>query len=114
LAGQAAAYGTSSGIGAYLGSREDGIGLQGGAIAGLALKYGKGRIDEKVANNVGKLLVSRDPAVLDKLTKMAAKDSKVLEVLRVLNAQAPKLSGLISGQQAPATEMPPLTITRAP
>jgi len=76
----------------------------------VALKYGKGKVDEKVANKVAQILVSKDPNDLSKLTEMAAKEPKVLEVVRTLNAHLPKVAGAMGAKQ----ELEPLTIRRGP
>jgi hypothetical protein len=110
LAQQGAAYTTASGLGAFIGGSDASIGTAGGALAGVALKYGKGKVDERVATSVANLLVSKDPKVLEKLTAMAAKEPKVLEVVRTLNAHIPKIAGVIGAKQ----ELPPLTIRRGP
>jgi len=107
---QAASYTTASGLGAYVGGSNADIGTAGGALAGVALKYGKGKVDEKVANKVAQILVSKDPNVLSKLTEMAAKEPKVLEVVRTLNAHLPKVAGAMGAKQ----ELEPLTIRRGP
>lgn len=118
---QIAEYGLASGAGAGLGSFQDAASP--GAIAGIMLKAGKGRIDSKVAEEVAKILTSRDPKLLKKLTDMAAKDSKVVDSLRILQNETPLFSNkaaILSGEAgaAAADQGAPqpreLTIKRGP
>lgn len=114
IAQQAASYGTASGLGAYLGYGENGVGVQTGALAGLALRYGKGQINEKVANEVAKILTSRDPNMLSRLLAMAAREPAVARVMKTLNEQAPKIAGLIAGKTGNAKERQPIDDLRKP
>lgn len=118
---QIAEYGLASGAGAGVGSFQDAASP--GAIAGILLKAGKGRVDSKVAEEVAKILTSRDPKLLQKLTEMASKDSKILQSLRVLQNETPLfpnkaaiLSGGIGEVAADQGKPQPkeLTIKRGP
>jgi hypothetical protein len=95
---QIAEYGLASGAGAGIGSFGDATSP--GAIAGVLMKAGKGRVDSKVAEEVAKILTSRDPELLRKLTKMAEKDQNVVKSLRVLQNETklfPNKAATLSG-----------------
>ena len=118
---QIAEYGLASGAGAGIGSLQDATSP--GAMAGILLKAGKGRIDSKVAEEVAKVLTSRDPKLLQKLTEMASKDPKVVQSLRVLQNETPLfpskaaiLSGAAGKVAADQSDSQPkeLTIRRGP
>ena len=61
-----------------------------GSIAGLMVRAAKGKVDANVAREVAKILVSRDPALLDQLVSMSAKNPKILQTLRTLQNDVPK------------------------
>lgn len=116
---QIAEYGLASGAGAGIGSFQDATSP--GAVAGILLKAGKGRIDSKVAEEVAKILTSRDPKLLQKLTEMASKDPKVVQSLRVLQNETPLfpskaaiLSGGVGAMAADQGKPKELTIKRGP
>ena len=118
---QIAEYGLASGAGAGVGSFQDAASP--GAIAGILLKAGKGRIDSKVAEEVAKILTSRDPKLLQKLTEMATKDPKVVDSLRILQNETPLFknkaailsggAGAVAADQGTSTPRE-LTIRRGP
>jgi hypothetical protein len=69
------------------------------ALAGIALRAGKGQADARVAKEVAKILTSRDPDVLAKLTAMAAKEPKTLPVLRALEKGIGKTAAVTGAQK---------------
>ena len=92
---QLAEYGLAGGAGAaYAGSF-----YSPEALAGLALRAGKGQADARVAKEVAKLLTSKDPDVLAKLTAMAVKEPKTIPVLRALEKGIGKAGGAIAAKQ---------------
>jgi hypothetical protein len=82
------AYGAA---GAYAGSGEDMTSP--GALAGLAVRAAKGKIDANVATQVARLLSSRDPAVVERITQMAARNPQALQTLRTLHNTIGKFAG---------------------
>jgi hypothetical protein len=68
--------------------------LTAGAIAGAGLKWGKGRLDEKLAAHIGKLLSSNDPGKITLLIKTASQSPKYMQTLRALSQSL--------GQETPA------------
>jgi hypothetical protein len=70
--------------GAAAGTAFGGVPYSPEALAGIALRAGKGQADARVAKEVAKLLTSKDPDVLAKLTAMAAKEPKTIPVLRAI------------------------------
>ena len=69
------------------------------ALAGLALRAGKGQADARVAKEVAKLLTSKDPDVLAKLTAMAVKEPKTIPVLRALEKGIGKGAGVLAAKK---------------
>ena len=92
---QLAEYGLAGGAGAaYSGN------LYGPeALAGIALRAGKGQADARVAKEVAKLLTSKDPDVLAKLTAMAVKEPKTIPVLRALEKGIGKGAGVLAAKK---------------
>ena len=73
--------------------------LSTGALAGVLLRAGKGKVDTQMATEVAKLLSSRDPAVLQRLTQMTIKNPGITDALRgVHNAMFSGQRALISGK----------------
>lgn len=123
-------YGIATGAGTAIGGLEDQKTL--GGVAGMLLKAGKGRVDARIANEVAKVLISRDPAILSKLMQMAGREPQVVQLLRTVQNQPgvikqiadqmkssgfdySKVRGVAAGLEgAPdqSTEAPPLTIHR--
>jgi hypothetical protein len=69
------------------------------ALAGIALRAGKGQADARVAKEVAKLLTSKDPDVLAKLTAMAVKEPKTIPVLRALEKGIGKGAGVLAAKK---------------
>ena len=69
------------------------------ALAGVALRAGKGQADARVAKEVAKLLTSKDPDVLAKLTAMAVKEPKTIPVLRALEKGIGKGAGVLAAKK---------------
>jgi hypothetical protein len=55
-----------------------------GALAGAATRFGKGKLDEKLASHIGKILASNDPGKIVLLVKTASQSPKYLETLRAI------------------------------
>jgi len=71
-----------------------------GGMAGLLLRAGKGKIDVSVANEIAKILVSRDPAMLERVSGMAIKNPAIIDALR--NVQEKAIRGVFSGEKSVA------------
>jgi hypothetical protein len=80
LAEQALYGGVGAGAGAYGGEYLKSASI--GGMAAILLREGKGKIDASVSNEIAKILVSRDPAMLGRVSALAGKNPKVTEVLR--------------------------------
>jgi len=80
LAEQALYGSVGAGAGAYSGEDMKSASL--GGVTALLLRAGKGKIDASVSNEIAKILVSRDPAMLGRISALAGKNPKVNEVLR--------------------------------
>jgi hypothetical protein len=92
---QLAEYGLAGGAGAaYSGSF-----YSPEALTGIALRAGKGQADARVAKEVAKILTSKDPNVLEKLTAMAVKEPKTIPVLRALERGIGKAGAAFAGQK---------------
>jgi hypothetical protein len=85
--------------GAATGTAFGGVPYSPEALAGIALRAGKGQADARVAKEVAKILTSRDPDVLAKLTAMAAREPKTLPVLRAIEKGIGKGAGVIAAQK---------------
>lgn len=92
---QLAEYGIAGGAGAAYSGNFYGP----EALAGIALRAGKGQADARVAKEVAKLLTSKDPDVLAKLTAMAVKEPKTIPVLRALERGIGKAGAAFAGQK---------------
>ena len=92
---QLAEYGIAGGAGAAYSGNFYGP----EALAGLALRAGKGQADARVAKEVAKLLTSKDPDVLAKLTAMAVKEPKTIPVLRALEKGIGKGAGVLAAKK---------------
>jgi hypothetical protein len=55
-----------------------------GAAAGSFAKYGKGKIDERLARRVGEMLASRDPQAVKRLVSLASRYPKYLDAARAI------------------------------
>lgn len=84
--------------GAAAGTAFGGVPYSPEALAGIALRAGKGQADARVAKEVAKLLTSKDPDVLAKLTAMAAKEPKTIPVLRALEKGIGKSGAVLAAQ----------------
>lgn len=103
LAGGAATYG---GVSAY---NLDPMSVGQSVIAG-ALIAGNRRIDQRVAREVGRLLASNDPQLLQRGFRIVSNNQQMMDALRGVY---PRL-GAVSGQNAPAGLLPSGTVpTRA-
>jgi hypothetical protein len=90
------AYGAA---GAYAGSGED---LSSpGALAGLAVRAAKGRIDAATATQVARLLTSQDPAVVNRIVQMASRNPDALNTLRTLHNTIGRGAGVTAAQTTP-------------
>jgi hypothetical protein len=69
------------------------------ALAGIMLRAGKGQADARVAKEIAKLITSKDPDVLAKLTAMAAKEPKVIPALRALDQGIGKGAGVLAAKK---------------
>jgi len=86
------------GTGAGFAAGEDMKSASIGGMAGLLLRAGKGKIDVSVANEISKILVSRDPAMLERVSQMAVKNPAIIDALR--NVQEKAVRGVFSGEKA--------------
>jgi hypothetical protein len=85
--------------GAAAGTAFGGVPYSPEALAGIALRAGKGQADARVAKEVAKILTSKDPDVLAKLTAMAAKEPKTLPVLRAIEKGIGKGAAVTAAQK---------------
>jgi len=69
-----------------------------GGMAGLLLRAGKGKIDVSVANEIAKILVSRDPAMLERVSGMAVKNPAIIDALR--NVQDKAIKGVFNADRS--------------
>jgi hypothetical protein len=87
------AYGAA---GAYAGGGDD---LSSpGALAGLAVRAAKGRIDAATATQVARLLTSQDPAVVNRIVQMASRNPDALNTLRTLHNTIGRGSGMVAAE----------------
>lgn len=87
------AYGAA---GAYAGGDEN---LSSpGALAGLAVRAAKGRIDAATATQVARLLTSQDPAVVNRIVQMASRNPDALNTLRTLHNTIGRGSGMAAAE----------------
>ncbi|MFC0284831.1 hypothetical protein ACFFJB_14935 [Camelimonas abortus] len=71
-----------------------------GFVLGAAARYGGGKIDARVAQQVGKLLSSSDPAMIDRAFQMAAARPAIMRLLENAERILVSGSGAIGGQSA--------------
>jgi hypothetical protein len=73
-----------------------------GALAGLAMRAAKGRIDAATATQVARLLTSQDPAVVNRIVQMASRNPDALNTLRTLHNTIGKGAGMVAAQTTPS------------
>ncbi len=75
-----------------------------GALVGAATRFGKGKIDERLAAQIGKLLASNEPGKITLLINAASRSPKYMETLRAitqaLSQEAPALAAREATSQA--------------
>ena len=86
------------GTGAGFAAGEDMKSASIGGMAGLLLRAGKGKIDVSVANEIAKILVSRDPAMLERVSQMAVKNPAIIDALR--NVQEKAVRGVFNADRS--------------
>ena len=69
-----------------------------GALAGLAVRAAKGRIDSATAAQVARLLTSQDPAVVNRIVQMASRNPDALNTLRTLHNTIGRGSGMAAAE----------------
>jgi hypothetical protein len=69
-----------------------------GALAGLAVRAAKGRIDSATAAQVARLLTSHDPAVVNRIVQMASRNPDALNTLRTLHNTIGQGAGLATAE----------------
>ena len=69
-----------------------------GALAGLAVRAAKGKIDAATATQVARLLTSQDPAVVNRIVQMASRNPDALNTLRTLHNTIGKSTGMIGAE----------------
>ena len=72
-----------------------------GALAGLAVRAAKGKIDSATAAQVARLLTSQDPAVVNRIVQMASRNPDALNTLRTLHNTIGKGAGMVAEQATP-------------
>lgn len=103
--------GAAGGLGGYLAGGDIGSVTAGGALAILlksARKRNQLKIDQRIADKVGELLTSQDPAVINNAIRYVATQPGLLGALRsaadavggVISMQAPGTAGVVAGQAA--------------
>jgi hypothetical protein len=75
--------GLAGGVGGYLSADN----FSAGAMLGAIARVGKMRIDARVARRVGEILASGDPVEFQRLAKMAAKSSTVMDFIKKADAR---------------------------
>jgi hypothetical protein len=76
-----------------------------GAMMGFMARSGKVKIDQRLAQRVGEMLASSDPEVFRKAVKLAAKNGRLMDFIRSIDAHAVAAYGSIFGRrdsEAPA------------
>lgn len=96
----AAPAGAGGGLGWLVGG--DSQSAMAGAMAGGLMRWGKGRVDERVARKVGEMLASNDPKVIDRALAMVAKSQSLQKTIRDFDAALVKAG--IAPFAAPAAE----------
>lgn len=71
-----------------------------GLATALAV-YGKGKVDQRVLVKIAEMLTSSDPKLIDRGIKMAARDGRVMSILREADAAVARVAGSQSGKRAP-------------
>lgn len=101
---QWAELGLASGAGAAVGgySTGDWTGMSLGVLAGAATRFGAKKVNARVAERVGRLLASNDPAALQRLVQAAASDAKVMQALRNFEGVVSRVGGGQTGSSASA------------
>jgi hypothetical protein len=69
-----------------------------GALAGLAVRAAKGKIDSATATQVARLLTSQDPAVVNRIMQMASRNPDALNTLRTLHNVMGKGAGMAAAE----------------
>jgi hypothetical protein len=96
--------GGAGSVGAYGAYNLDPAQVTYAAVAG-ALLAGKKGIDARVANRVAQMLVSNDPAILNRGLRIAANNQRLLEALRSVDRRLAQVSGQESaGITVPAVQ----------
>lgn len=113
---QLIAAGLAGGAAGAYGTDGDWRGMLSGAGAGAAARrYAIPAIDQRVAQRVGELLASNDPAQIQRLTQMAARNPAIMNAIRAFEARivgqqsggnAPAASSLMRGVQGPGAARP--------
>lgn len=82
--------------GAYLGNGDPSSISMGAAFAAAA-RMGVTKIDARVAQRVGEMLSSQDPLAVQKVTKMAAKNPRIMDFFRKFQTAAASGAGRVAG-----------------
>lgn len=77
-----------------------------GVVLGSLARGGKMVVNQRVAQRVGEMLASSDPAQFERVVKMAARDPKIMEFVKSVDAKVAALPSPATGAVSEAANIP--------